>query len=108
MSDLDAVIGTGGVVWSAAPEGVHVNLVAMEPTEAIGAHVNDAVDVLVVVLVGSGTLTVDDRPFDLRAQRAVLVPKGTRRSLTAAGDGIRYLSIHAERAPLGIGGASHV
>lgn len=100
--DLGAVAGAGGVVWSAAPAGVHVNLVVLDPGQSIGEHRNDAVDVLVVVLEGTGTATVDGIEVTLGPSSALSIPRGTTRALHAT-TRLRYLTVHAERQPLTIG-----
>lgn len=100
---LDAVPGTGGVVWSASPEGLHANLVVLGPGESIASHVNDSLDVLVVVLTGAVTATVDGADQHLHPHDAALLPRGARRALRAGDAGARYLSIHAARPPFGIG-----
>ena len=106
-TDLLAVAGEGGVVWSVSPPGFHTNLVALAPERTIEVHRNDAVDVLVVVLAGSANVTVDDRPNEVAATSALLVPRGTTRGVAAGPDGVRYLTIHAERPPLGITTPTH-
>ena len=55
---------------------------------------------LLVVIAGDGTVTVDGRPIDLQAQRGVVVPKGTVRAISAGSQGLRYLSIHLRRTGL--------
>lgn len=103
ITDLDAVPDVGGVVWSASPDGVHVNLVALAPGGTIGSHVNDSVDVLIVVHAGGAVVTVDGADTMLEPHQACLVPSGTRRGVVAGHTGVRYLTIHAARQPLGIG-----
>ena len=100
LSDLD---GAGGVVWSVSPAGFHANLVVLDANGAIASHRNDAVDVLVVVVAGSGTATVDTEQFALGSATALLVPRRSVRAITAGPGGLRYLTVHAERAPLTIG-----
>jgi quercetin dioxygenase-like cupin family protein len=90
------------VVWSAAPAGVHVNLVVLDGGESIAPHRNDAVDVLVVVLDGSGTAAIDSAVVELAPTTALLIPEGTLRSIEAGAEGLRYLTIHAHRGPLTI------
>lgn len=102
-TDLDAAAGAGGVVWSASPEGAHVNLVVLGPGEAIPRHVNDSLDVLLVVLAGTLAVTVDQAEASLGAHQAALLPRGASRAVRAGDDGARYLTIHAARPPLGIG-----
>jgi quercetin dioxygenase-like cupin family protein len=103
IDDLAAIAGSGGVVWSASPGGVHTNLVVLDPGGEIGTHRNDAVDVLVIVLDGAGVLTIDGSDAALTPIAAVLVPRGATRSVRAGADGVRYLTVHAEREPLTIG-----
>ncbi|HET6953148.1 MAG TPA: cupin domain-containing protein [Acidimicrobiales bacterium] len=101
--DLGAVAGDGGVVWSVSPGGFHTNLVVLAAGGSIAAHRNDALDVLHVVLTGSATLSIDGRAVELGAEQAVLVPRGTTRAVTAGPAGVRYLTVHRPRPPLGIG-----
>jgi len=109
--DLSTVSGDGdgdGVRWTLEdPDDLNANLVHLGPGSGIGEHVNDQVDVLVVVLGGSGTATVDeDGPVGLAAQTVALLPKGSRRRIDAGPDGMRYLTVHRRRGPLGIRGRS--
>jgi quercetin dioxygenase-like cupin family protein len=69
-------------------------------------HVNDERDVLVVVLDGSATLTIDDEEHELARGETAIVAKGRSRKITAGGDGVRYLSVHRRRPPLQIAGAA--
>jgi quercetin dioxygenase-like cupin family protein len=101
--DLGRVEGTGGVVWSVSPHGFHANLVVLPPGGIIERHLNDVVDVLLVVLAGSGAVTIEAETFDLAPGTAVLLPEGATRELAAGSVGLRYLSVHAERGPLTIG-----
>ena len=101
--DLGAVAAGGdGVAWSASPEGLHVNLVVLGSGANVGAHRNDDVDVLVVMVEGDATITVDGTAHTVRAGCAGVVPKGAVRAVTAGPAGVRYLSIHRARGPLGI------
>ncbi len=104
--DLLCIDGAGGVVWSVSPEGFHVNLVVLDAGGSIAAHRNDSLDVLIVVLAGSGVTRVDDDAGELAPGAAVLLPRGAVRSVTAGGSGLRYLSIHAQRGALTIGNAA--
>jgi quercetin dioxygenase-like cupin family protein len=64
--------------------------------------VNAERDVLVFVLDGSATVTVDEEEHELQAGSALIVDKGRRRSITAGVRGVRYLSAHLRRPPLQI------
>jgi quercetin dioxygenase-like cupin family protein len=103
--DAGAVDVSGdGVQWAlAGSDDLNANLVALGPDGEIGEHVNDAVDVLVVVLAGAGSMTVEDDRHPLAAGGVVLVPRGARRRIDAGDDGLRYLTVHRRRGPLAIG-----
>ena len=77
--ELLAQSGTGPL-WGMASADLNATLLAWEPGHELAEHVNDELDVLVVVLDGSGGVTVD----------------GT------GDEGMRYLSVHRRREPLQI------
>lgn len=97
--------GGTGTIWSLPHGGdLDANLVRLDDGTEIEEHVNDEVDVLVVVWHGTGTLTVGERSTDLRPGVVALVPRGARRSFRAAPGGVDYLSVHRRRGPMTIGG----
>lgn len=107
MTDLSGILQGAegdGVQWAVETPGeLNVNLVHLEAGHAVGEHVNDEVDVVIVVLAGQGWLTIDGERTDLAAHVVAYVPRHTRRGVHAgAGHGLDYLSIHRRRAPLGI------
>ena len=57
---------------------------------------------IVVVLAGSATVTIDGEAHAVHAGDALIVAKGQRRSIVAGADGVRYLSVHGRRGPLQI------
>ena len=91
-----------GPVWGLACDDLNATLLAWPAGHEVAEHTNEDLDVLLVVLGGSGTVAVDGRPQDVAEQQALLIPKGSRRSIRAGDDGIRYLSIHRRRGPLQI------
>ncbi|HET9607955.1 MAG TPA: cupin domain-containing protein [Acidimicrobiales bacterium] len=102
--DLLAAGASGdGVAWSSAPEGLNANLVVLAPGAGIGEHRNDAVDVLVIVLAGAVTVTVDGATHEMAAGAAGVVPRGAARAVRAGAEGARYLSIHRARGALQVG-----
>ena len=100
---VDLKAGTGsGPVWGIAAEDLNATLLAWPGGHVVDEHVNEELDVLLVVLEGSAAVAVDGREHALRAAHALLVPKGTTRSIRAGRSGVRYLSVHRRRGPLQI------
>ncbi len=89
-----------GVAWAYGGADLNANLVAFDPGEGIAAHVNTAVDVLLVGLAGAGIVTVDGVAHKLAAGLALVIPRGARRAIRAGGERLAYLSCHRVRAPL--------
>ena len=101
--DLTAPLGSGGAIWSLPHGGdLDANLVRLDPDAGIGRHVNNDVDVMVIVQSGTGVLTVDAQTQRLGVDQLALIPRGSSRSIVAGAAGISYLSIHRRRSPLRI------
>ena len=95
--------GESGAAWSLPHGGdLDANLVWLRPGDEIAPHADDEVDVLVHVVDGGGEVVLDGTARPLAPAAAVLVPKGTVRALRAGPEGLRYLSVHRRRSPLGI------
>jgi mannose-6-phosphate isomerase-like protein (cupin superfamily) len=99
--DLVAVAGEGPL-WGTAVGDLNASLLAWDSQHGPPEHVNEERDVLYVVLFGGGILELDGVARDVRAPSAFVVEKGQRRQLTAARDGIRYLTVHLRRPGLAI------
>jgi quercetin dioxygenase-like cupin family protein len=98
--DLTAPIVGRGPQWGMQSADLNATLLAWPAGAGVAAHRNAERDVLVVVLEGSATLTLDGTEHALGAHQLLLLPKGSERALTAGPDGVRYLSIHLRREPL--------
>lgn len=94
----------GGVSWSIGvnPRDLDSNLVILPGGGAIGEHVGPDHDVLVVVLAGSGTITTERGEVDLGPGQLVLLPRRSRRAITAGPEGLRHLTVHRRRPTLQI------
>jgi len=99
--DLGAGEGSGPL-WGMASDDLNATLLAWPAGEGVAGHVNAELDVLVVVLEGSATVTIDDVAHALAAPAALLVPRDARRAIRAGAGGVRYLSVHRRRGPLQI------
>lgn len=92
----------GGPVWGAASADLNATLLEWPAGKGPAEHVNEARDVLYVVLAGAATLTVDGEARALAVGEATIVDKGARRALVAGPDGVRYLTAHIRRGGLEI------
>ena len=91
---------TRGPVWGAASGDLNATMLEWPAGDGPPHHVNDARDVLYVVVGGSGTLTVDGEARELVAGDALIVEKGSARALVAGAAGIRYVTAHVRREGL--------
>ncbi|MGH2935848.1 MAG: cupin domain-containing protein [Gaiellaceae bacterium] len=89
-----------GPVWGAASEELNATILVWPAGEGPAEHVNDARDVLYVVIEGSARLTVDGDAQELVAGEAIIVDKGAMRALVAGPDGVRYATAHLRRGGL--------
>lgn len=89
-----------GPLWSTESEDLDCTFVSWQDGQGVVAHVNSEVDVVMIVLFGSGKATVGDEAIELSRGQVVLVPKGAHRSIHAVGDGLAYLNVHKRRKRL--------
>jgi mannose-6-phosphate isomerase-like protein (cupin superfamily) len=92
--------GADGPIWSVNSEQLNVNLLRLPTGDAIAAHVNGEVDVVLVFLEGSGELTVDGVAYPLAPGRTVVVPRGAMRALCCTVGPLVYLTCHRRRGGL--------
>lgn len=90
------------MLWGLASDDLNVNLVAWPAGDGVGEHTNTEVDVLIVVIDGALSVALDGQAQQVGTGQAIVVPKGATRVLTASADGVRYLSAHRRRPPLGL------
>jgi len=104
---VDLTAGTGsGPLWGMASADLNATLLAWPAGHEIAEHVNDDLDVLLVVVAGAVTVTLDGEAHVLAAPATLLVARGARRAIRAGSEGARYLSVHRRRGPLQIAPAS--
>jgi len=99
--DLNALEGEGPL-WGLASTDLNATLLSWPAGHLVAEHVNAALDVLIVVIDGSGVVTVDGRRHAVSGGQALLVEKGASRLIEAGAGGLRYLSVHRRRQPLQI------
>ncbi|MFF2503209.1 cupin domain-containing protein [Streptomyces sp. NPDC058067] len=108
---LEAVLRTAeaprtGALWKldGAARQLDANLVRLPSGAGVTEHVEPDLDVLLVVVEGSGSLHHAGDEEELAPGALVFVPRGERRSVTAGADGLAYLTAHRRRPGLTIGG----
>ncbi|MEI8308510.1 MAG: cupin domain-containing protein [Chloroflexales bacterium] len=89
-----------GPAYSANTEQLNVNLLRLADGSSIPQHINDEVDVLVVVLQGTCKLIVDNEMTVLRPSMAAIIPRGRLRAIRCTMGPLVYLTCHRRRAPL--------
>jgi quercetin dioxygenase-like cupin family protein len=99
--DLTELDGRGPA-WGTASEELNATLLVWRAGEGQPEHVNEGRDVVIVVIAGSGTLTVDGAAHDFRAGTLAIVPRGVTRSVVAGPDGLRCLTVHRRRGGLAL------
>ena len=95
VEDLGPVVlsGPSGVVFNVTSSQLHCNLTVLGAGDSIASHVNDDVDVLLIVLSGSGTLVLNGDRMAVVADVIAMIPRGWERSIEAK-TRLTYHSIH--------------
>jgi quercetin dioxygenase-like cupin family protein len=105
LASLAAAGGHPGALWRLDGEDLQANLVRLDRGDRIQPHRNDEVEVLVVVVLGRGELTLDGQIHQLAPMVVAHLPKGTVRAIEAVDEPLAYLSVHRRRsAGLQMGG----
>ena len=88
-----------GAIWKHpdAQRGLDVNLIALAAGTGIPRHDGPALDVLVHVVAGTGSLLTQGADVDLEPGSLVWLPAGSRRGFRAGDNGLRYLTVHQRR-----------
>ncbi|HSO53810.1 MAG TPA: cupin domain-containing protein [Actinomycetes bacterium] len=87
-----------GALWRLDGEDLQANVIRLDRGDCIEPHCNDEVDVLMVVILGRGELTLDGQVHQLAPMVAAHLPKGTVRAVEAVDGPLAYLSIHRHRS----------
>ncbi|MER6104175.1 hypothetical protein ABT115_18060 [Streptomyces sp. NPDC001832] len=93
-----------GALWQLAEQGreLDANLVRLPPGAEVGEHQEDVLDVLLVVVAGSGRVVAGGGELDLTPTTVVWLPRTSRRALAAGPDGLAYVTVHRRRPGLTI------
>lgn len=93
-----------GSIWQLEPgaRDLDSNIIALPAHDEIGLHVGPELDVVIVVLQGSGTLHTELNRISLQQGSIVWLPRKAQRQFTAGPDGLYYFSVHQRKPALGI------
>jgi mannose-6-phosphate isomerase-like protein (cupin superfamily) len=88
-----------GVVWRLEEVGrqLDANVLNLPAGQTIGTHVEPDLDVLLVIVAGSGTMVTEAGLLTLGPGELVWLPHGSVRSLAAGAEGLAYLTVHRRR-----------
>jgi quercetin dioxygenase-like cupin family protein len=87
-------------VWQPPTDDLHMNVIVLRGGDGIAPHINQALDVIVTCLRGSGTITVEDERVQVEPGSIVLVPQGAKRHILADDNGMVYTTVHRKRSGL--------
>ncbi|MER5360043.1 hypothetical protein [Streptomyces sp. NPDC002785] len=93
-----------GALWQLAERGreLDANLVRLPPGAEIGEHQENVLDVLLVVIAGSGRVVTGGGELDLTPTTVAWLPRTSRRALAAGPEGLAYVTVHRRRPGLSI------
>lgn len=102
---LSAPTDASGSIWKLEPHtrGLDCNVIAIPAGEEIGRHEGPDLDVVIVVLDGSGVLETEEDTITLDKGSMVWLPKLSVRRFVAGDQGLRYFSVHTRKRGLQIG-----
>jgi uncharacterized protein (DUF2249 family) len=91
-----------GVTWKLPMHrrDLDSNIIRLSPGASIGAHVGPDLDVLLLVLDGTGHITTEIHTIDLHPGALIWLPQRSRRQFTAGPHGLSYLTVHQRRQSL--------
>lgn len=101
---LTADPDVAGSIWQLKPSqrDLDSNIIALPPDAEIGRHDGPDLDVLILILDGSGTLETELVPIPLQPGQLLWLPRLASRRFIAGDDGIRYLTVHHRKPTLNI------
>jgi mannose-6-phosphate isomerase-like protein (cupin superfamily) len=84
--------GHGGTAWREQSDDLAATLTVLDRGVGLSAHIDYERDLLLVGVMGEGAVTIDGRISFLWPGAALLIPKGTRRSIQPSTGRFAYLA----------------
>jgi quercetin dioxygenase-like cupin family protein len=105
LAGSDATPDAGGAIWKLAEQErqLDANVVRLRPGHPVAAHDGPNLDVIMLVLAGSGAVSTEAGELVLGAGSMLWLPRRSRRAITPGPDGLTYLTVHPRRPKLQIG-----
>ncbi len=100
LSTLAVASEREGLIWSGTSEDLNSNLLLFANGNGVDVHVNTEVDVLVICVLGEGTILIDGADSPFAAGDVVILPKGAARGFRAGNGKMAYLTCHRRRGGL--------
>jgi quercetin dioxygenase-like cupin family protein len=100
LAAVAAVTAVRGPAWTLTDRDLNANLIVLDAGKGIEPHTNNEVDVLIVGVSGDGSVTLDGAVYPIASGRALLLSRGSERSIRAETDRFAYLTVHRARPPL--------
>lgn len=93
-----------GSVWQLEPgaRDLDSNIIVLPPHDEIGQHVGPDLDVLILVLHGSGKLETELDTISLQPGSLLWLPRKSQRRFIAGPDGLQYFTVHQRKPTFGI------
>lgn len=108
LAESDQAPDMAGVIWkiSVADRDLDSNLIALAPNTEIPAHAGPDLDVMFVVVAGSGQINTEIDAITVQAGDVVWLPERAQREIIAGEHGLRYLTVHKHKTGLRITNAA--
>ncbi|WP_407706329.1 hypothetical protein [Streptomyces scopuliridis] len=100
VRELTALLpAPAGALWKLAEGGrqLDANLVHLPPHQGVEAHAETELDVLLLVVAGTGVLGTAEGTEPLAGGTLIWLPRGSVRGITAHAEGLSYLTVHRRR-----------
>jgi quercetin dioxygenase-like cupin family protein len=99
----DSLVPSGARWRLAEPDRqLDANLIHLPAGQRVDTHTEPDLDVLLIVVAGSGTVGTPNGEQTLADGNVVWLPHGSTRNITAGNDALSYLTIHRRRPGLQI------
>lgn len=95
-----------GALWRLEDSARHLdaNVVRLPAGRRIDTHTGPELDVVMLVLAGSGEVRGPKNPVPAEPGALIWLPRRSQRAIVAGEDGLAYLTVHPHRPGLSIGG----